>query len=63
MAQFLYAMLLIRSHRPIFGSTFQVVNVHLVLLVYSKDEATLALRRELVIDVRNLSVVKFLVEL
>ena len=59
-AQFLHAMLLIRSHYPLFGSTFQLVNVYLVLLVYSKDKAALALRPELVIDICNLSIVKFL---
>ena len=59
--QFLHAMLLICSHHPVFRSTFQLVNINLMLLVYSKDEAALALHPELIIDVRNLSVVKFLV--
>ena len=61
--QFLHAMLLIRSNRPIFWSTFQLVNVHLVLLFYPKDEAALALRPELVIDIHDLGIVKFLAEL
>ena len=60
MPQFLHAMLLKRSNRPILWSTFQLVNVHLVLLFYPKDKAALALRPELVIDVGNLRVVKFL---
>ena len=60
MPQFLHAMLLIRSNRPILWSTFQLVNVHLVLLFYPKDKEALALRPELVIDVGNLRIVKFL---
>ena len=58
--QFLHAMLFIRSNRPIFWSTFELVNVHLVLLFYPKDKAALALHPKLVIDVGNLRVVKFL---
>ena len=61
--QFLHAMLFIRSNRPIFWSTIELVNVHLVLLLYPKDKAALALRPELVIDVGNLHVVKFLARL
>ena len=58
--QFLHTMLLIRSNRPIIWSTFQLVNVHLVLRFYPKDKAALALRPELNIDVGNLCIVKFL---
>ena len=58
--QILHTMLLICSNRPILWNTFQLVNVHLVLCFYPKDKATLALRPELVIDVGNLRVVKFL---
>ena len=58
--QFLHAMLFICSNRPIFWSTFELVNVHLVLLFYPKDKTALALCPELVIDVGNLCVVEFL---
>ena len=58
--EFLHAMLFICSNRPIFWSTFELVNVYLVLLFYPKDKTTLALCPKLVIDVGNLCVVEFL---
>ena len=53
-------MLLVRSYNPVRQCTFELVNVHIVLLVHPEDEATLALCPELVVDVCNFGVVKLL---
>ena len=58
--ELLHAMLLVRSYNPVDQCTFELVNVHIVLLVHPKDEATLALGPELVVDVSDFGVVKLL---
>ena len=60
MAELLHAMLLVRSYSPVRRSTFELVNVHIVLLFHLEHEAALALRPELVVDVCNFGVVKLL---
>ena len=58
--ELLHAMLLVRSYNLVRQCTFELVNVHIVLLVHPEDEAALALRPKLVVDVSNFGVVKLL---
>ena len=58
--ELLHAMLLVRSYSPVRRCMFELVNVHIVLLVHPEHKAALALRLELIVDVCNFGVVKLL---